>query len=156
MINPKFPHNVGSAQRACSIFGVQQLWYTGDRVPLEVENGKRLPREERMKGYKNVNVVQFDYPFDAFPERTVPVAVEVRPNSEILPVFVHPENAVYVFGPEDGELPKSVVRHCHRFVIIPGRHCFNLAAAINIVLYDRMVKSGVYPEIAEHRGFYGG
>jgi len=142
LINPKFPHNVGTIQRACSCFGVEQLWWTGDRVRLDPGKGERLPREERMRGYKDVQLVNFDRPLDQFPKGTVPVAIEVRPNSERLTDFEHPEEAVYVFGPEDGTLPKHILSLCHRFIVIPTRHCLNLAAAANIVLYDRMVKTG--------------
>lgn len=142
LINPKFPHNVGTVQRACSCFGVEQLWWTGDRVSLDVEKGERLPREERMRGYKDVTLINFDRPFDQFPRGVTPVAIEVRQNSEHLTTFVHPENPVYVFGPEDGSIPKVFLQHCHRFVIVPTKHCLNLAATVNIVLYDRMQKRG--------------
>jgi tRNA(Leu) C34 or U34 (ribose-2'-O)-methylase TrmL len=140
MVNPKYPHNVGAAVRAASCFGVHQVWYTGNRVSMDPEKGQRLPREERMKGYKDVDLVQFDYFFDQFPKDVVPVAIEVRPNSEVLPEFVHPEKALYVFGPEDGSIGQMWLRHCHRFVIIPTNHCVNLAAAVYLVLYDRMTK----------------
>lgn len=127
--------------RAASCYGVQQLWYTGDRVSMESKKGSRLPREERMKGYQDVELRQFDYFFDCFAPGTVtPVAIEVRENSEQLPSFEHPENALYVFGPEDGSIPSSVLRHCHRFVMIPTEHCTNLAAAVYTVLYDRRAK----------------
>jgi len=98
LVNPKFPHNVGAALRAASCFGVGQVWYTGDRVAMELEKKRRLPREERMRGYKDVALRQFDYPFEVFENDVTPVAVELRPNSELLPQFVHPEKAVYVFG----------------------------------------------------------
>lgn len=148
LTNPKFSHNVGTAQRACSCFGIEQLWWTGNRVKLEVENGQRLPREERMRGFKDVTLINFDRPFDQFPKGTVPVAIEIRKNSEYLTSFEHPDNAIYVFGPEDGSIPKVFLPFCHRFVIIPTRHCLNLAAAVNIVLYDRMQKRGEYFNIA--------
>lgn len=105
-----------------------------------------------MKGYADVEMRQYDYPFDQF-DRVVPVAVELVPGAESLVDFEHPENAIYVFGPEDGSLTSVTLRHCHRFVKIPTRHCVNLAAAVYLVLYDRMVKSGPQLELAEHRGF---
>lgn len=43
LIDPKFPHNVGGALRACSCWGVRQLWWSGDRVTLDVPKGERLP-----------------------------------------------------------------------------------------------------------------
>jgi len=142
LINPKYPRNVGTIQRTCSCFDISQLWWTGKRVTLNPEKGERLPREERMRGYKDVTLLNYDKPLEQFPRGTTPVAIEVRPNCETLPTFVHPENPVYVFGPEDGSIPKQILRLCHRFVIVPTKHCLNLAMTVNVVLYDRMVKLG--------------
>ena len=155
LINPKFSHNIGASIRAASCFNIGQVWFTGNRIQLD--GTKRLPREERMKGYNDVDLIQYDYPFDAFPTNVTPVAIEVRDTSENLVDFVHPENALYVFGPEDGSLHKPIVRHCHRFVIIPTKHCVNLSAAVYIVLYDRMLKMNESYAIGieERRGFYG-
>jgi len=144
--NPRFPFNVGSAVRAASCFGIEQVWFTGERVQLALDEKKRLPREERMKGYKEVELRNYDHVFDQYDlTQVTPVAVELRPNAESLPAFEHPENPVYFFGPEDGTIPQSVLRQCHRFVVIPTRHCVNLAAAIYLVLYDRMVKTATGP-----------
>ena len=163
LYNPRYGHNVGAAMRAASCYGVRQLWYTGDRVSMTSTKSVRLPREERMKGYQDVELRQFDYFFDCFEQGTVtPVAIEVRENSEQLPTFEHPENPLYVFGPEDGSIPSVYLRHCHRFVMIPTRHCTNLAAAVYTVLYDRHMKrqlAGLEPILptaellAENRGY---
>lgn len=156
LINPKHARNVGAALRACSCFGVKQLWFSGNRIAM---NGKhRLPREERMKGYADVDLIQYDYIFDQFASDVTPVAIELVENGESLADFEHPENALYVFGPEDGSLQRVTLQHCHRFVRIPTRHCTNLAAAVYLTLYDRMLKrhqAGLEapPELAEIRGF---
>ena len=92
-----------------------------------------------MKGYQDVTLIQYDYLFDQFPNCT-PVAVEVDPTAEILTQFEHPDDALYVFGPEDGSIPSVIRQHCHRFVTIPTRHCTNLSAAVYITLYDRLAK----------------
>lgn len=141
LYNPKYVHNLGSVVRACSCFGANSVIFTGNRISLETGNGKyRLPREERMKDYKEIIIFNDEYPFNRFPKGVIPVAVEKRENSENLVYFKHPEKAVYVFGPEDGSLPQTFLRHCHRFVIIPSMHCTNLSAAVYVVLYDRLAK----------------
>jgi hypothetical protein len=101
----------------------------------------RLPREERMRAYDTDWGINDDGLRDAINDGLTPVCVEIVEGAESLVDFDHPEHAVYVFGPEDGSVPKGVRHACHRFVVIPGAHCLNLAAAVNIVLYDRAAKA---------------
>jgi tRNA C32,U32 (ribose-2'-O)-methylase TrmJ len=147
LVDPKYGFNVGGAVRAAALFGASSVRWTGTRVPYAT--GKwRLPREERMKDYKHVAFS----PTAETPAEQIrvawesagltPVSVERRENAESLDVFEHPERALYVFGPEDGTLGRGVLEACHRFVVIPTemRTPLNLAAAVNVVLYDRYVK----------------
>lgn len=110
-----------------------------------------------MKGFRDVELRHHDEFFDQFDRDVIPVAVELRPNAEPLPLFEHPENALYVFGPEDGSLGSNYLRNCHRFVVIPTRHCVNLAAAVYLVLYDRAMKltpnATIYDTLAEQRSW---
>jgi tRNA(Leu) C34 or U34 (ribose-2'-O)-methylase TrmL len=75
--------------------------------------------------------------------RVVPVCVERSAAAELLVDFVHPDHALYVFGPEDGSVSKGWRASCHRFVSIPTVNAgpLNLAAAVNVVLYDRQAKA---------------
>lgn len=165
--DPKYARNVSSIVRLASGYGFKQVWYTGDRVSLtdpdknlDAKSGKggkkglgkaRLPREERMKGYKKVEIIQYDQPFDCFPKGSVPVAVELRPGAQMLHHFEHPENAVYVFGPEDGSVPSQHLAKCHSLLFIPVEHCLNLATAVATVLWDRKQKrilQGLDPDLS--------
>lgn len=161
LISPKYLHNLAAAIRAASCFDVTRLIWTGSRFDLT--RLTRLPREERMKGYRDVlwSHDTQNKPLRFFQKSTVPVCIELLEHSEPLTTFEHPESAVYVFGPEDGSVPQAVRRHCHRFVHIQARHCLNLAAAINVVLHDRKVKrqingrEAILPTgemLKEHRG----
>lgn len=142
---PKYPHNVGQIVRLASAFGIAQVWYSGERIREAI--GARLPREERMKRYEDVILINHPDPLArlcaALPAAR-PVAVELKPGAESLVDFVHPQAPeappVYVFGPEDGSLPGPVLKRCHRFVVIPSFECLNLATSVAAVLYDRMAK----------------
>ena len=139
LVNPKYDTNVAAALRACSCFGVHDLQYTGKRFS---QGGKaRIPREMRKRCYKDVEMKYSLRPFDNIGD-AIPVAIEVVENAENLATFEHPENAVYVFGPENGSIPGVLLRHCHHFVMIPSRHCLNLAGAVYVTLYDRAAKRG--------------
>lgn len=140
--NPKYPHNVGMTYRTCACLGVAQLWYTGDRAASAWRVMSRLPREERMPRYSDrTELIPAEGRWLAqFPPGTVPVAVEVSPGAEDLAWFEHPEQAVYVFGPEDGSLSKGTRSACHRFLILPSDGPLNLAVAVGWVLGDRRAK----------------
>lgn len=159
--NPKYPHNVGAAIRACSCYDADTLIFTGNRVLDQVmqANGKyRLPREERMRGYKDVDVKNTEKPIDLFKGQTI-VAVELTRGSMPLTYYEHPQDAVYVFGPEDGSLSKGIKSVCHHFIFIPTKHCLNLSAAVYTVLYDRQYKLqilGLLPVLSMEETLAGG
>lgn len=83
---------------------------------------------------------------------------EVREGCQMLQHFTHPDDALYVFGPEDGGLRSETLRHCHAFVAIPTLHCLNLSMAVGTVLYDRMTKLAPDSRLdmwrTERRGWY--
>ena len=75
------------------------------------------------------------------PLGAIPIAVERLPGALPLPKFCHPERAFYVFGPEDDTLNNTIVKRCNYTVMIPTAYCMNLAATVNVVLYDRLAKA---------------
>lgn len=167
LIDPKYPHNVAGAYRAAACFGADSLNVFGDRVDLVARGKYRLPREERLRAYRDEVILRHVERQDV--DRYVdygnmtPICVEVDPGAEQLHHFVHPDNALYVFGPEDGSIPKGWRHFCHRFLVIPSYHCLNLSGAVYTVLYDRVAKrrlAGLDPEVpsselmsGEQRGY---
>ena len=136
LINPWVPRNVGEVLRVGKCYGADKVYMTGTRVSLDGDGKKyRLPREERMRGTYD-RVWPTERPFDENRGLT-PVAVELVDDFEDINFFEHPENALYVFGPEDGSLGRGELGQCHRFVRIPTTQCLNLSMAVNTVLYDR-------------------
>jgi len=68
------------------------------------------------------------------------VAVDLIEGAIPLHEYKHPERAFYIFGQEDGTLGERVLSYCRDVVYIPTSYCMNLAATVNVVLYDRMSK----------------
>lgn len=135
LYNPKTPANIGSAMRACGVYGASQLIYTGERF----DKAKKFITDPQ-KYYKHIPLVKVGDLHQAIPYGCVPVAVDLIEGATPLPEYKHPERAIYIFGPEDGTLGQSVLGWCRDVVYVPGNGCMNLAATVNVVLYDRMAK----------------
>jgi tRNA(Leu) C34 or U34 (ribose-2'-O)-methylase TrmL len=132
---PKTPVNVGSVLRAAGCYGASMVATTGQRYT-------RAPTDT-MKAYRHLPLLQCDSLRDVVPFDCVPVAVDLISGARPLQGYTHPERAFYIFGPEDGTLGKGVLEWCRDVIYIPTDGCMNLAATVNVVLYDRMVKRGV-------------
>jgi tRNA(Leu) C34 or U34 (ribose-2'-O)-methylase TrmL len=137
---PKTTINIGSALRAAHVYGAR----------LVVTSGKRYSpvSSDTMKAYRHLPFLQADDVFDVIPYDCVPVAVDLIDGANPLPDYRHPERAFYIFGPEDGTLGKNITDRCRDVVVVPTRHCMNLAATVNVVLYDRLSKT--YAKSREH------
>ena len=136
LFNPKSPENVGSVMRAAGCYGVNSVFYTGvryDRAKEFVTDTKKVHQKIPLIGIDDLQQV---VPLDC-----TPVAIELIKDAKPLPEYRHPERAFYIFGPEDGTLDKSVRAWCRDVVFIPTVGCMNLAATVNVVLYDRMAKA---------------
>jgi tRNA(Leu) C34 or U34 (ribose-2'-O)-methylase TrmL len=134
--NPKSPTNVGAVMRAAGCFGVDAVFYTGERYPRA-----RKFSTDTKQASRSIPLSGVDSLLDAVPEGAAIVCVELVEGAQPLNAFKHPENAFYIFGPEDGTLSQALVNRAQAVVYIPTVGCLNLAATVNVVLYDRLAKS---------------
>jgi len=132
LFQPKNNINVGSVMRAAGVYG----------SALVVTSGTRYKRasSDTMKAVRRIPLLRVDDLKEAIPFDCVPVAVDLVDGATSLKDYKHPERAFYVFGPEDGTLGKQVLSWCRDVVYIPTEGCMNLAATVNVVLYDRQAK----------------
>ncbi|MEX1018060.1 MAG: RNA methyltransferase [Litorilinea sp.] len=130
--NPRDRRKIASLLRAAFCFGAALVAVSGKRYKVQ--------RTDTASAHVHLPLLEVATLQQAIPYDCVPVAIERRADAIALPTYVHPLNAFYVFGPEDGDLGKAVTSWCRDVVYIPTAHSLNLAAAVNIVLYDRAAK----------------
>jgi tRNA(Leu) C34 or U34 (ribose-2'-O)-methylase TrmL len=131
--NPKVAANVGSVIRAAGVYRARMVVLAGERTPVRACT-------DTMKAYRHMPVLRVADVFNAIPYDCVPVAVDLLPSARPLPSYVHPERAFYVFGAEDATLGKRITERCRDVIYVPTERCMNLAACVNVVLYDRLAK----------------
>lgn len=130
--NPKTSVNVGSALRAAGVYGAAFVAASGRRYG----SGPT----DTMKHYRHLPLLRPNDLFDLLPYDCVPVAVDLIDGAIPLNEYQHPERAYYIFGAEDATLGERVLSKCRDVIFIPTNGCMNLAATVNVVLYDRMAK----------------
>ncbi len=136
LVNPKSPENVGMVMRAAGCYAANGVFYTGERF-----NRARKFFTDTKNAHEKIPLQAADDLLAIIPSNTKIVAVELIEGATPLIQFEHPERAFYIFGPEDGSLSQAVLDVCDHVVYIPTIGCMNLAATVNVVLYDRLAKS---------------
>ncbi|MFC4701663.1 RNA methyltransferase [Glaciecola siphonariae] len=139
LVNPKSATNVAVILRAAGCYGVSSVFYTGERFA----RAKEFNQDTKGMRHKIPTIAVSDL-LEMTPIGAVPIAIELCEDAHPLPAFEHPDNAYYIFGPEDGSIPKHIVEGCTHKIYIPTFTSMNLAATANVVLYDRLAKSD-YP-----------
>lgn len=135
LTNPKSPTNVGGVMRASGCFGVDQVFYTGNRY-----NKAKKFATDTQDIAEDIGLVHVqEFLSEKAPGQKV-ICVDLVEGATPLPAFEHPENAMYIFGPEDGSLSQEIIDAADEVVFMPSRGSLNLAASVNVLLYDRVAK----------------
>jgi len=135
LINPKNVSNVGAVVRASHCFAADRIIYTGIRY----DRAARFHTDTRNAS----SVLAMQHTVDIFepiPTGYQVICVELAVGATALAEFSHPARAAYLFGPEDGTLSQDIIDRAHSVVFVPTRGSLNLAASVNVVLYDRQSK----------------
>jgi len=135
LVAPKCDANVGGVMRASMCYGASLIAIQGQRYQRK-EGAKRT---DTTAAHRHIPVLHGALR-DLIPHGCVPVAVEFIERARPLTVYSHPQQAFYIFGPEDGNVPNDILEWCRDVVQVPTAYCMNLAATVNVVLYDRMAK----------------
>jgi len=119
--------------RAVGVYGAAMMAVTGKRY--------KGAKTDTRKQDRHTPFLQVDNLQDVIPRGCVPVAIDLVEGAIPLTEYVHPERAFYIFGAEDATLDKRITSFCKDVVYVPTNGCMNLAATVNVVLYDRLLKS---------------
>lgn len=137
--NPKSPENVASVMRAAGNYRVDNVFYSGTRYPRALKLNPGIADLSR-KVSQAIPLNGVTSLIDEAPGEMMLVCVELAENAISLPDYQHPENAFYIFGPEDGSIQQQELDRADAVIYIPTVGCMNLAATVNVVLYDRLAK----------------
>lgn len=135
--NPKDIFNIGAAARAVGCYKAAFLAVSGTRASHRLNH----IATDTQKTIRHTPFLKVDDLKNIIPHNCVPVAVDLVPEAKDLTNYSHPERAFYIFGAEDATLGDRVLSWCRDIIYIPTQGCMNLAATVNVVLYDRMIKN---------------
>lgn len=134
--DPKSPSNVGAVMRAAGCFQANAVFYTGTRYVRSARFHTDTKDVSKTIPLRGVNSL-----LEGVPAEAKIVCVELVEGAIPLPEYQHPDKAFYIFGPEDGTISQQVIDRADAVVYVPTIGCLNLAATVNVVLYDRIAKS---------------
>ena len=125
--------------RTAGNYRVDSVIYTGKRYPRAVKlNSCTVDMSRKLS--KNISLSGVTDLIDDAPENSKTICIEFAENAIALPEYQHPDNAFYIFGPEDGSISQHVIDSADAVVYVPTVGCMNLAATVTVVLYDRLSK----------------
>ena len=147
LTNPKSPTNVGAVMRAAGCYKADQVIYNGRRYALAAKYNKNILKTDTFNMQDKIPLLQVESfisikdSLESIPSSAKIICVDLVEGATPLPHFIHPLEAVYIFGPEDSSVKQDVIDIADDVVYVPTVGCMNLAATVNVLLYDRLAKS---------------
>ena len=133
--------NLGNLLRIAHAFGASFFFTVDSRANLS----DAISDTSKADGH--LPLYQFESGADLrLPKGCDLVGIEITDEAIELPSFRHPARAAYVFGSERLSLSDEVLECCVHVVKIPTKFSINVGMAGAIVMYDRMLTMGRFPE----------
>mgnify|MGYP003333227676 CR=1 FL=1 len=131
----KSAQNIGTLWRTAYAFDASLLCTIGRRYDRQVTDTVKAMNHVPLQHF-----TAFDDFCGALPFECQLIGVELDPRAKPLRAFHHPERAFYLLGAEDHGLSNAARAKCHSLIVLPGRHCLNVAVAGSIVLAHRVMQ----------------
>jgi tRNA G18 (ribose-2'-O)-methylase SpoU len=136
ILGTKNKHNTGTLWRSA-------LGFDADFVFTIFARYRIKDPTDTVKSTRHIPLWHFET-FEEF-KRALPkgaklIGVELTDNALLLETFTHPQQAIYLIGPEDGYIPEEILKECDSVVKFNSSFGLNAAVAGSIVLYDRHQK----------------
>jgi len=142
------PMNLGNLLRSSHAFGASFFFTVGPAFDVH-----EMRASDTSGAFGHLPLYNFGKPADLIlPHKTALVAVELLPDAIELPSFRHPQQAVYVLGPEGGNVSDEMLERCDFKLKIPLKFCINVGVAGALVMYDRMISTGRFADRPVHAG----
>ena len=133
----KNKENIGTLWRSAFVFGASFIFTIGRRYNYQCSDTVKAWRSIPLYNYENTDTFYRHMPKDC---RLI--GVEIVEGAININNFVHPERTIYLLGAEDSGLPQKMLNMCHGIVVLPGKHCLNVATVGSIIMFDRITKNG--------------
>jgi len=136
------PHNLGAIMRTANAFDASYVFTIAAHHKI-----RKLNVADTSKTASHVPLYEFDtYEELKLPKACQLVGVELTDEAVELPSFRHPKRAAYLFGPEWGSLSEDALTACDHVVRIPTKFCVNVSIAAALIMYDRQLSMGSFPD----------
>lgn len=136
------PMNVGNLLRSSHAFGASFFFTVSPVVDI-----RSMKVSDTSGAFDSIPFYNFEKPEDILlPHKTSIVGVEFLEDAIELPSFRHPKQAVYVLGPEKGNLSEAMLNRCDFVIKIPMKFCVNVGVAGALIMYDRLITMGKFAE----------
>ena len=132
LYSPKNIHNWGSILRLATNFNVDFCCTIQSRYKRQWADTTNFAKNNPVFHFEDISQFLVSYP-----KQCKLISVEINSRALSLEKFIHPENAIYIFGPEEGSINNYLIDNSDICLKITSNRCLNQAMCAGAVLFHR-------------------